>query len=147
MSMHAVGQGINKIQDVREITEEESWTRIWGGGPEYGQRDLSRIWEETKSPGKATWTVSTAMRFDTLHIFAAKGCNGTLYLCRLWRLVGSLEEIPSVEGERGSIFYSRRVHEVLMRPESSPQWDQRTWITQGLLAKGILKDEDLVVQC
>ena len=88
MSMHAAGQGIFKIQDVREITEEESWTRIWGGGPEYGQRDLSRIWEETKSPGKATWTVSATMRFDTLHIFAAKeqssDCScGTseLYIC------------------------------------------------------------------
>ena len=40
--------------------------------------------------------------------------------------VGSLEEIPSVEGERRSIFYSLRVHEVLMRPESLPQWDQRS---------------------
>ena len=33
MSMHAVEQRINKIQDVRKITEEESWTRIWGGHP------------------------------------------------------------------------------------------------------------------
>ena len=54
---------------------------------------------------------------------------------------------PSVEGERRSIFYSLRVHEVLMLPESFSQWDQRTWITQGLLAKGILKAGDLVVQC
>ena len=63
-----------------------------GGGldqnMEEGGRDLSRIWEETKSPGKATWTVSTTMRFDTLHIFATKEQNsdcscGTseLYIC------------------------------------------------------------------
>ena len=68
MSMHAVGQGIKKIQDVRKITEEESWARIWEGG----QRDLSGIWDETKAPGKATKTGSTGMRFDTLHIFGAK---------------------------------------------------------------------------
>ena len=37
-----------------------------------GQRDLSGIWDETKAPGKATKTGSTAMRFDALHIFAAK---------------------------------------------------------------------------
>ena len=36
--MHAVGQqGIFKIQDVREITEEESWTGIWGGDQNMGR--------------------------------------------------------------------------------------------------------------
>ena len=47
--------------------------------------------------------------------------NGWLsfYLCRLWGL-GSLEEIPLVEGERRSIFYSLRVHEVLMRQSPRP---------------------------
>ena len=46
-----------KIQDVRKITEQESWTRILGG------LDLSRIWDKIKFPGKATWTVSTTMGF------------------------------------------------------------------------------------
>ena len=55
---------------------------------------------------------------------------------------------PVVEGERRSIFYSPRalprVHGVLTRPGWFSHRDQRTWITQGLFAKG--KDQDLAVQ-
>ena len=54
---------------------------------------------------------------------------------------------PVVEGERRSIFYSPRalprVHGVLTRPGWFSHRDQRTWITQGLFAKG--KDQDLPV--
>ena len=54
---------------------------------------------------------------------------------------------PVVEGERRSIFYSPRalprVHGVLTRPGWFSHRDQRTWITQGLFAKG--KDQDLAV--
>ena len=96
-----------------------------------GTWDLTGIWKDANPPEKPPghnvthWT--TIEQDDTF-----------VFFLRLWGLsLRSLEGIPlAIRGGR-SIFYSPRIHEVLMRLESLSQWDWRSWITQGLLANGI----------
>ena len=98
-----------------------------------GTGDLTGIWEGRKSPGKATWTHWT--HWTTGHQLNDQE-DTFIFFLQLW-VLRSLEGIPLARRGGRSIFYSPRIHEVLMRLESLSQWDWRSWITQGLLANGI----------
>ena len=149
--MHAVAPGIYKIQDVRKITEEGGWTRIWR------REGLEQNMGGNQIPWKS--------HLDRSNVCSHEKCQQYFFI-EVWCMqfyISLLEEQnliflkivevirrdpPAVEGERRSIFYSPRalprVHGVLTRPGWFSHRDQQTWITQGLFAKG--KDQDLAVQ-